>query len=208
MGLVRLIPTAWRRRLERGPYGCLEGNSGQLVLAVEGKRGQLVLAAAAVVALAMAPVVLAYLQLGYHEDITASAGYDDPAADATLFLERAVHEAGEGIPREYRWSERRDGVRTVRDRLAPGLATLAGSRVAEGTAYEVDYNRSAADRWAASNCPGGRGRAFGDCEADRGVVVQERAGETHVLAVAFDATVTTESGRTELTLVVRAIERG
>lgn len=170
-------------------------------------RGQLVLAAAAVIALAIAPVVLAYLQLGYHDDVVASSEYDDPAVNAKLFLERAVHEASEGIPGEFPWSDRRAGVALVRERLAPRLAILAGSRVAEGTAYEVAYNGAAAERWAGPNCPGGRGRAFGPCEAHRGVVVQERAGETHVLAVAFDATVTTERGRTELTLVVRTIER-
>jgi len=173
-----------------------------------GARAQLVLAAAAVVAVALAPVVLAYLQLGYHGDVAASTEYDDPAADAERFLERAVHEASTGIPGEYRWSQRAHAVQAVRDRLAPRLATLAGSQVAEGTAYELDYNRTAASEWRADDCPGGRGRAFGPCETRRGVVVQERDGETHVLAVAFDVTVTTERGRTRLTLLVPAVERG
>lgn len=171
------------------------------------ERAQVVLAAAVVIALALAPVVLAYLQLGYHGDVAASAEYDDYEANGKRFLERAVHEASEGIPRTYPWSARRAAVGVVRDRLDPRLETLAGSQVQEGTGYLVDYNGTAADRWATEACPGGRGRAFGPCEARRGVVVQERAGETHVLAVAFDVTVTTERGRTDLTLVVRAIER-
>lgn len=178
--------------------GLLDGESS-------GERSQLVLAAAAVIALALAPVVLAYLQLGYHEDVAASAGYDDDAANAARFLERGVHEASDGVPGEYGWDEREAAVRAVRERLAPRLQTLSASQVDEGVAYSVRYNQTAASLWSADNCPGGRGRDFGTCSADRGVVVQERAGETHVVAVAFDATVTTERGRTRLTLLVRAI---
>lgn len=178
-----------------------EGSTGGIA-----GRAQLVLAAAAVIAVTLAPVVLAYLQLGYHDDVAASAEYDDPAANAERFLERAVHEASVGIPRAHPWPQRARAVQAVRDRLAPRLETLAGSRVAEGTAYEVDYNRTAARRWGANNCPGGRGREFGPCEARRGVVVQERAGETHVLAVAFDVRITTERGTRRLTLVVGAVE--
>jgi hypothetical protein len=39
------------------------------------------------------------------------------------------------------------------------------------------------------------------------VVVQERAGETHVLAVAFDVRVTTERESMALTLVVESIDQ-
>jgi len=37
------------------------------------------------------------------------------------------------------------------------------------------------------------------------VVVQERAGETTVLAVAYDVTVTTARGESELTFVIRVV---
>jgi hypothetical protein len=39
-----------------------------------------------------------------------------------------------------------------------------------------------------------------------GVVVQERAGETTVLAVAYDVTVTSEDGRREFTFVVPVVD--
>lgn len=196
MDLVRLIGhiPGSGRDVERGS-GPSDGR----------RRGQLVLATAAVIAVALAPVVLAYLQLGYHGDVQASAEYDDPAVNAERFLGRATHEASVGIPRVYPWQARRGAVRAVRARLDGPIAVLAGSRVAEGTAYEVDYNETAARRWAGDNCPGGRGRSFGDCEAIRGVVVQDRVGETHVLVVAFDVTVTTERGHSDLTFLVRAI---
>ena len=43
---------------------------------------------------------------------------------------------------------------------------------------------------------------FGPCEADRGVVVQERVGRTHVVAAGFDVVVVTQDGETQLRTVV------
>lgn len=80
------------------------------------------------------------------------------------------------------------------------------SQVKEGVAYAAGIDREAARAWVTEgNCPDGPGREFGDCIAERGVVVQERAGETVVVAVAFDVAVTTPNGRQELTLVVRVV---
>lgn len=169
-------------------------------------RAQLVLAAAAVVAVALAPAVLAYQQLGYHPDVTASAEYDAPLANAERVLERAVHEAGANVTGRYDWSERERAVEAVDDRLGPPLDALAGSRVAAGTAYEVDDNASAARAWARENCPGGPNRQFGACRASDGVVVQGRAGDATVLAVAFDVRATTERGTYEATVVVGVVE--
>jgi hypothetical protein len=82
---------------------------------------------------------------------------------------------------------------------------LEGSRVAEGIAYEVRVNDSAAAAWTAEHCPSGPDRQFGDCEAIDGIVVQERAGETTVLAVAVDLTVTTRDGVSAVTVVVPVV---
>jgi hypothetical protein len=168
-------------------------------------RGQLVLAAAALIALALVPVVVAYLQLGYHPDVAASTDYDDYGENADRFLERAVHEAGANATGTYDWDERGRAVDEVRAELEPRLGTLNASQVEDGVAYAARYNRSAASAWAGTECPGGRGREFGPCRADRGVVVQERAGETVVVAAAFDVDVTTPRGRRDLTLVVRVV---
>lgn len=170
------------------------------------ERAQLVLAAAAVVAIALAPVVVAYLQLGYHDDVRASGDYTAPAENAQRVLDRAVHESASGIPGEYGWDEREEAVVEVRDRLKPRLGELEAARVEEGTAYQVAYNESAAEEWASANCPGGPNRQFGDCVAVDGVVVQDRVGETHVLAVAFDLRVTTERGWIRETVIVTADE--
>ncbi|WP_134669415.1 DUF7261 family protein [Halorussus marinus] len=169
-----------------------------------GERAQLVLVSAAVVAVALAPVVMAYVQLGYHADVTASEGYDAPAENADRLLTRAVHDAAAGTTGAA-WDERDDAVATMRSSVAPRLDALRSSRVESGTVYQVAYNESAADAWRRANCPGGPDRQFGDCEAIDGVVVQERAGETHVLAAAFDVRITTDGAEWSLTTVVQSV---
>ena len=166
-------------------------------------RAQLVLAAAAVVAVALAPVVLAYLQMGAHPDVRPPA--PEPGADAERFLERATHEAGSEATGSA-WRERERTVRTVKEALAPRLRTLETSRIEGGTVFDVAYAPDAASGWVERECPGGEGRAFGACRADGGVVVQERAGETTVLVVAYDVTVTTDDGRREFTFVVPVVD--
>jgi hypothetical protein len=170
-----------------------------------GRRGQMVLLAAGVVAVALAAVLVAYLQLGYAGDAEAAREYTAPTANAERVLERAVQNASAGVPTEYDWDERSAAVDDVRTDLAGPLASLRSARLERGTAYRVVYNASAARAYAADACPGGPGREFGPCEADRGVVLQERAGDAHVVAVAVDLTVVGEDRRVETTLVVRAV---
>ena len=168
-------------------------------------RGQLVLVAAVLVAVALAPVVLAYLQLGYHDDVRATGQYDDPTAETVRVLDRAVTNVSGDIPPSYAWSERSAAVTAIRDRLAPTRSRLRTAEVASGTVTNVTYNTTAATTWRASNCPSGPDRQFGDCVADRGVVVQDRVGQTHVLGVAVDVTTTTERGETTVTVVLDAV---
>ncbi|MFC7234667.1 DUF7261 family protein [Halosegnis marinus] len=163
------------------------------------RRGQLVLLTAAVVAAALAPALLAYLQLGYHADRDAAADFEDPAANAVRVLDRAAFEAR--LDGDYAWANRTRAADRVRATLRPRIDRLAGSRVADGTATLVSYNATAARAWVESSCPGGDGRVFGPCRADGGVVVQERAGEAALVAVAFDVRVVTERGETRLTVV-------
>ncbi|MCT9095693.1 hypothetical protein [Haloarchaeobius sp. HME9146] len=174
---------------------------------IDGGRGQLVLAAAGVLAIALLPLALAYLQLGAHPDVVATGETGTPVHDGVAVLERAVHEAGSdatGRP----WAARDAAVAQVRSSLEPRFATLESSQVAQGIAYEVAYNQTTAQAWAASECPRGPRRQFGNCEAADGVVVQERAGETTVLAVAVDLTVTTREGVSAVTVVVPVVGGG
>ena len=155
------------------------------------------------VAVALVARLTAFLQLGYHADVT-SAGTDRPVVEGQSYLERATHEASRAVRGAYDWHERGLAVTAVRNRLQIRLRTLERSRVSAGVAYQSEFNQTIADRWARTNCPSGPDRAFGSCEAERGVVVQERDGRTLVLVVGYDLRVTTENGDTRVATAINA----
>lgn len=166
------------------PYGVEGDANGQ-----DSDRGQLVLLAAIALALALVPLLFAYLQLGYHDDIGATSG-PTPVEEAERTIGLALHDATSDIAAGYGWHERSEAVTTVRDRVGPTLTAVNRSILDAGGAYQVTYNESRAQTWAQNECPRGPERQFGDCVGDRGVVVQERAGRTHVVAVTLDVVVT------------------
>ena len=162
-----------------------------------GERGQLVLVAAAVAALALVPVVAAYLQFGYAPAVADADA--DHGTRATRALDRVVDDAAESATGTS-WSDRDAAVERMRQLLGPRVQTLETARVDAGVVVNVTYDESLAD---SVRCPTGRGRAFGECENMDGVVVQNRTGSTVVVAVAFDVRVTTPSGVTEFSRVIR-----
>lgn len=160
-------------------------------------RGQLVLVAAAIAALALVPVVAAYLQFGY---APAVADVDaDHGAHVSRTLDRLADDAAEDATGAD-WGEREAAVDQMWEALDPRLRTLGRARLGQGVAVNVTENSSIAGRIA---CPSGDGRAFGTCDTFGGVVVQERAGETVVVGVAFDVRITTPAGTTRFTQVTR-----
>jgi hypothetical protein len=163
-------------------------------------RGQLVLVAAGVIAVALVPMVVAYLQLGYNADVQAGGDLAAPEENAERLLSRAVHDAA-----VTNGTTPGDAAARTRENMAPWLDRLRTARLADGVAYQASYNRTAAAEWATADCPTGPGREFGPCRAEDGVVVQERAGDVHAVAVAVDVTVVTRDGETRLTWVVRAV---
>lgn len=167
-------------------------------------RGQLVLVAAAVVAVALIPVVLAYAQLGYAGVATTDPSASTPTSDAVRALDRAAFAASEGRQGRSGWDNRTTVAATVAgdfDDRAARIETrdLAGARV-----HRVDRNASAATAWAATECPSGADRQFGPCVAIDGVVVQERADDVHVLAIAVDVETVAERATYEGTYVLDA----
>jgi hypothetical protein len=165
-------------------------------------RAQFVLIAGVVVALALVAMLTAYLQLGYGADVRTT-DFDRTVEDGRTYLDRATHGAARPLRGEYAWSQRGPAVTAVRNRLDPRLAELERSGVTEGVVYRTRYNQTVAQRWARTECPGGGSdKAWGPCAADRGVVVQERAGQTQVLAVGYDLGVTTADYETNATVVV------
>ena len=164
-------------------------------------RGQVVLIAAIALAVALVPLVLAYLQLGYSADVRPGTA-TGPGAETTRTLDRGLQNATADIPAAYDWSERERAAATVRDRLNETLVAIERSRLADGTAIVVTYNESHTAAWLTANCPGGPDRQFGACRAVNGIAVQERRGQTHVLGAAFDVTVTTPKTDLQFTTVV------
>ncbi|MFB6221340.1 MAG: hypothetical protein ABEH90_07855 [Halolamina sp.] len=167
-------------------------------------RGQLVLVAAAVLALALVPLGFAYLQLGYHADVRATSAEESPGSETVRLLERAVHEAS-GEATGQPWAGRDGAAARVNRTLAADIDAIEAAQVERGIAAEIRQNGTAAATWTDGNCPSGSGREFGACETSGGLVIQERAGETHLVAVAFDVQVVSERGEAELTVVVRAV---
>lgn len=170
-------------------------------------RGQVVLVAAAVLAFAIVPLGFAYLQLGSHADVRAQSAEASPGSETVRLLERAVHDAA-GDAAGQPWAGRAGAAARANQSLDAHIDDIAAAQVDRGVAAEITQNGSAAAAWSAANCPSGRGREFGACESRGGLVLQERAGETHLLAVAFDVTVVSERGTTELTVVVRSVTLG
>lgn len=68
--------------------------------------------------------------------------------------------------------------------------------------YDVGYNGTVASNWSDRDCESGDGKRFGPCRVDDGVVLQERAGEAVLLAIAFDVSVVGPDGQSELTIIV------
>lgn len=166
-------------------------------------RGQVVVLAAAVIALALVPLVAAYLQLGYAADLRAESD-EEPIADADRSLRAGVTRIAGTLPAEYAWTERDRAAEAVRTRLTARMDALGRSGAAGADAsYRLTYDRRAAADWAARRCPDGANRQFGDCVVRDGVVVQERADRTHLVAVAVDVRIVGASGTSRATLIVR-----
>ncbi len=162
-------------------------------------RGQAVLAAAVVVAVALVPMFVAYVQLGYPPDAAAEAARADGVADERRYLERATTAAAE----DARAGPSDGTFRRLNDSVANVTARLAARGVARDRTYRVGYAPETATRIAREDCPGGEARAFGSCDAVAGVVLQSRANTTAVVAVAFSLRVRSPRGTTTATVVVR-----
>jgi hypothetical protein len=166
----------------------------------------MVLLAALVLVVALIPITVAYLQLGYTGDPHTSLS-SDTEQETQRLLERTVQNVTSDIPATYRWSERRTAVERVRERLEPTVGVLEQSRLADGITQRLTYNQSRADNWAGEQCLRGPDRQFGSCMAIDGIVVQQRAGRTHVLAVAVDLSTTAPNHDSTLATVIRAQTR-
>lgn len=154
--------------------------------------GQMVVAMAVVVTVALVPIAAAYLQLGYVAGDAPAVRGDGKLVDQSI--QRAVASVQQDVAGAHTWSERSLAVDLVRQRLADRVDSLESHPPSRTGGVQIRFNRSDAMRFATEACPGGVGRQFGACRADRGVVVQERAGETVLVGVSVDVEVVSPSG--------------
>lgn len=167
-------------------------------------RGQLVLIAALALAVALVPLLLAYVQLGYSEDLVVQTG-GEPAEEIERTLEHELNDVTSDLLAEDGWDVADALSSELRNRLAPTLDTINRSHLDAGTAISVSYNQTRAAIAASSDCPHGPDRQFNEnCQAIDGVIIQERAGKLHVLGVAVDIEITGTDGETRLTTVIPA----
>lgn len=157
-------------------------------------RGQLVLLAAAAIALALFPLVMAYIQLGYAGDVAAEPTGTDAAADLDRALDRAVHDAA-GAVDTGTFASGDEAAAAFRDRLRDDVDRLETARIEAGTAATITYEPSLAVEWVDDGAwRGGVAGDFPEPSAHGGVVVQERAGEFVVVAVALEVRATEPDG--------------
>jgi hypothetical protein len=168
---------------------------------VSRERGQVVLSAAVVVAVALTAMAFAYLGLAYAGDVDREAAAPD-GTDAVRALERAFENATRPAAGTHAWDDRDVALTRVTARLDARTASVADAAAARGVAYDFERNDTAAGSVAGEDCPGGMNREFGDCRAVDGVVIQERANETAVIAAAYDVRVVADGAETRLTVVV------
>lgn len=173
-------------------------------------RGQIVLVAAAVVAVALLSMTLAYAQLGYDGDRTGAgsvevASVSEVDRSLTGSLRATAREVRRGD--DHAWRDRR----TVAERVAASLDAdadrLERAHAEESRSLTVELDDAAATQWARERCPDGDGREFGPCRVIDGVVVQERADETAVVAAAFRVRVVSPDESTTALVVSRVVQR-
>ena len=172
-------------------------------------RGQIVLVAAAVVAVALLSMTLAYAQLGYDGDRTGAgsvevASVSEVDRSLTGSLRATAREVRRGD--DHAWRDRR----TVAERVAASLDAdadrLERAHAEESRSLTVELDDAAATQWAREQCPDGDGREFGPCRVIDGVVVQERADETAVVAAAFRVRVVSPDESTTALVVSRVVQ--
>jgi hypothetical protein len=172
-------------------------------------RGQIVLVAAAVVAVALLSMTLAYAQLGYDADRTGAGTVDVASvSEVDRSLTGSLRAAAREVRRDddHAWRDRRTVAERVAGSLDADADRLERTHAEESRSLTVELDDAAATRWAREQCPGGDGRAFGPCRAIDGVVVQERADETTIVAAVFRVRIVSPAESTTVTVVSRVAQ--
>jgi len=183
-------------------------NGGPGRPSTSGDRGQIVLVAAAVVAVALLSMTLAYAQLGYDADRRGADVGVAPVSEIDRSLTGSLRAAAREVrrrPDHRSWADNRSVANRVRESIRADVDRVERTHAAESRSISVELRDTAATRWARTRCPDGRGRDFGPCRAIGGTVVQERAGETAVVAAVFRIRIVSPAESTTVTTVSRAV---
>lgn len=164
-------------------------------------RGQLVVVTGAIVAIAFVPILVATVQVS---EPPPPQSTDTPFREAEHLLETAVAHLPV-VATRFSWTDRWNATDHIRDRLAPTLERL---RTSDSTGLQsIDFASITATTVAERTCPSGPNQAFGGCHAIDGIVVQNRSGSTHLVAVAVRVTITGPAGHQAVNIVIEAKPR-
>lgn len=172
-------------------------------------RGQIVLVAAAVVAVALLAMTVAFAQLGYDGD-RASVSDVDVASLSTIdrSLTAAVRAAAQDATAgtdTIAWRDRRAVVTRIRASLSADVERIERVHAERGRSLSVAFDGAGAIRFARADCPAGPGRTFGPCRAIDGLVVQERAGRTTPIAAVVRVRIVSPTESSTAVFVVRVV---
>lgn len=159
----------------------------------------MVIVAGAVVAVALIAVLGAVLQLGYHPGHDDGDGLTPPEETRRVVTE--VLDTEEETVRESAWEDRQEAVAALQIALEERFQVL--ERTPIESIRRVRFAPEMAAERLAELCPRGPGQQFGPCVAIDGVIVQDRGGSTHLVAVVLRVTVTTDESESVVTIVVR-----
>lgn len=109
---------------------------------------------------------------------------DWDTTNATLY--RTVHAVAAETAGDHSWWQRAEMADTISSQVDERIAPLETKDLDSGVVMEIGVVTDRADAIGSNRCPSGSGCRFGSCVAIDGVVLQERAGEVVVLAIAFE----------------------
>lgn len=185
-------------------------------------RAQVVLVAATVVAIALLTMVFAYAQLSSITfdiaDDTASrinTGGTVANPDSSVIALSAVHNqltasvqtAVFDDVKQSEWSERQHVIKHARAIITEDLHRIESYHIKQGRSLTLNFATVSADEWARMRCPSGPDRVFGRCQSTNGVIVQSRAGETTIVAVAIEVQVLSPTETTNAIFIITVEEK-
>ncbi|WP_231858872.1 DUF7261 family protein [Haloquadratum walsbyi] len=180
-------------------------------------RGQVVLVAATVVAIALLTMVFAYTQLGSISFDTADEASSRIDTGGTIVnpgspvialdtvhnqLTASVQAAVFDDRKKHNWNERQRVIERVRTDVTEDFHRIELYHIQEGRSLTLNFAASHAHERAHMQCPGGPNRMFGQCQSVNGIIIQSRAEEVTIVAIAVEVQVISPTETTNATFMI------